>query len=42
MLWHHLYHVAHGWHIVIDGDHSWVVLLIMVAQCLLGSLSRNR
>lgn len=36
---HHLHHVAHGRHRVVDGNHSWVVLLEMMPQRLFGSLS---
>ena len=37
---HHLHHVTH---VVVDGDHRWVVLLLeMMAQRLLGSLSGDK
>lgn len=35
---HHVHHVTHGRHGVVDGHHSRVVLLEMMAQCLFGSL----
>lgn len=35
---HHVHHVTHGGHGVVDGHHSRVVLLEMMAQCLFGSL----
>lgn len=38
---HHLHHVAHGRHRVVDGNHSWVVLLEMMPQRLFGSLRRG-
>lgn len=34
---HHLHHVAHRRDGVVDVDHAWVVLLVMVAHRLLGS-----
>lgn len=38
-LWHHLHHVTHRCHGVATGDHSWVVVLVMVmSHCLFGSL----
>lgn len=37
---HHLHHVTH---VVVDGDHRWVVLLLeMMAQRLFGSLEIKR
>lgn len=37
---HHLHHVTHGRRVV--GDHPWVVLLEVVAQCLFGSLGGGK
>lgn len=34
--------MTHGCDRVIDGAHSWVVLLEMMAQCLFGSLSGDK
>lgn len=39
MLRHHLHDVSHVCNRVVDGNHSWVVLMEMMAQCLFGSLS---
>lgn len=39
MLWQHLHH---GCHRVADVDQSWVLLLVMMAHHLFGSLKEER